>query len=97
MNQSELISKVAAISGESKKAVEAVLKTTGDVIASTLTEGEDIALPGVGKLSVTTRAAREGRNPATGDVIKIPAKKAVKFAAAKALKDSLNPVKKGKK
>lgn len=99
MNQSELISKVVAISGESKKAVESVLKVSGDVISAHLQEGEDVVLPVIGKLSVTQRAAREGRNPATGEAIKIPARKAVKFSPSKLLKDAVNPAptKKGKK
>lgn len=89
MNQSELIAKVAAISGESRKAVEAVLKTTSDVIGATLQEGADVTLPGLGKLSVNQRAARTGRNPKTGETVQIPAKKVPHFAAAKALKDAV--------
>ena len=91
MNQSDLISKVASISGESKKAVEAVLKTTGDVITAHLAEGEDVALPGLGKLAVKQRAARTGHNPKTGEPVQIPAKKVPHFTAGKALKDAVNP------
>lgn len=98
MNQAELIAKVAAISGESKKAVEAVLKTAGDVITAGLQESDDVALPGLGKLSVRQRAARTGKNPKTGEAIQIPPRKAPHFSAAKALKDAVNPApKKGKK
>lgn len=89
MNQSELIAKVASISGESRKAVEAVLKTTGDVIGSTLSEGGDVALPGIGKLSVAHSKSRLGRNPKTGEAIEIPAKSKPHFGAAKALKDAV--------
>lgn len=89
MNQSELITKVAAISGESKKATEAVLKATADVIASTLKEGSEVTLPGLGKLYVKDRAARGGRNPKTGEPITIPAAKSPGFKAAKALKDAV--------
>lgn len=89
MNQAELITKVASISGESRKAVEAVLKTTGDVINSTLGEGGDVTLPGIGSLSVAQRAAREGRNPKTGEAIQIPAKKVPHFSAAKKLKEAV--------
>lgn len=89
MNQSELIAKVASISGESKKATEAVLKTTADVIAAALAEGCDVALPGLGKLSVKQRAARTGKNPKTGEAIQIPARKVPHFGAAKALKDAV--------
>ncbi len=98
MNQSELIAKVASISGESKKAVEAVLKTTADVITAGLQDGDDVTLPGLGKLAIKQRAARTGKNPKTGEAIQIPAKKAPHFSAAKALKDAVNPApKKGKK
>lgn len=98
MNQSELIMTVAQVSGESKKAVEAVLKTAGDVIQNALTEGADVVLPGIGKLHVKTSAPRTGRNPATGESIQIPAKTSAKFTATKSLKDALNvPKKKGKK
>jgi DNA-binding protein HU-beta len=90
MNQSELIAKVAAISGETKKATEAVLKTTADVIAATLAEGGDVTLPGLGKLYVKDRAARTGKNPKTGEAIQIAASKAPGFKAAKALKDAVN-------
>lgn len=90
MNQSELIAKVAAISGETKKATEAVLKATADVIAATLKEGGDVTLPGLGKLQVKSRAARTGKNPKTGEAILIAASKAPGFKAAKALKDAVN-------
>ncbi len=90
MNQSELIAKVASISGESKKAVESVLKTAADVIASELVEGGEVTLPGLGKLTVKARAARTGHNPKTGESIQIPAKRVPDFSAAKALKDAVN-------
>jgi DNA-binding protein HU-beta len=89
MNQSELILKTAQVSGVSKKDVEAVLKTAGDVISDALVEDNEATLPGLGKLVVGLRAARTGKNPKTGEPIQIPAHKAVKFKAAKALKDNL--------
>lgn len=89
MNQSELTAKVAAISGETKKAAEAVLKATADVITSTLKEGGEVTLPGLGKLYVKQRAARPGRNPKTGEAIEIPAGKSPGFKAAKPLKDAV--------
>ena len=89
MNQSELVAKVAGISGESRKAVEAVLKTTADVIAAELQEGGEVALPGLCKLGVKQREARTGRNPATGEEIAIPAKRVPNFSASKALKDAV--------
>lgn len=89
MNQSELILKTAQVSGISKKDVEHVLKTAGDVIGAALVEEGEAVLPGLGKLSVKTRAAREGRNPATGEAMQIAAKKVPHFSAAKALKDAV--------
>lgn len=90
MNKSELIAKVAALSGETRKSVEAVLTSLADVVTSTLKEGEEVTLPGLGNLSVTDRAARAGRNPKTGEPIQIAARKAPHFSAAKALKDAVN-------
>ena len=90
MNQAELIAKVAAISGESRKAVEAVLKTPADVITAELEEGGEVALPGLGKLQVKAREARAGRNPKTGEEISIPAKTVPHFVAAKVLKDAVD-------
>ncbi|MFA7269862.1 MAG: HU family DNA-binding protein [Sterolibacterium sp.] len=90
MNQAELILKVASISGESKKAVEAVLKTAADVITAALQEGGEAVLPGLGKLTVKDKPARKGRNPKTGEEIDIPARRAPHFGAAKALKDAVN-------
>lgn len=89
MNQSELIAKVATISGESKKAVEAVLKTTGHVIGAVLKEGGEVTLPEIGKLHVKDRAARAGHNPKTGEAITIAARRVPAFSAAKALKDAV--------
>lgn len=89
MNQSELILKTAQISGIAKKDVESVLKTAGDVIGAALVEEGEAVLPGIGKLAAVAKAAREARNPKTGEPVTIPARKAVKFKAAKALKDAV--------
>lgn len=89
MNQSELIAKVASLSGESRKAVESVLKTTADVIGATLKEGSEVPLPGIGKLHAKDKAARFGRNPKTGEEIVIAARRVPTFSAAKALKDAV--------
>jgi len=87
MNQAQLIAQVAEASGQSKKDVEHTLKTLGDVAQAELQQGGEVTLPGLGKITVDTRAARKGRNPATGAEIDIPEKKVPKFSAAKALKD----------
>lgn len=88
MNQAELVAEIAKNSGQTKTAVEGVLKALGGVVCSELGGGGEITLPGIGKLSVTTRAARTGRNPRTGDAIEIAARKVPHFSAAKALKDA---------
>ncbi len=89
MNQSELILKTAQISGISKKDVEHVLKTAGDVVTAALIEESEAVLPGLGKLVTQQKAARDARNPKTGETIAVPAHKAVKFKAAKGLKDAV--------
>lgn len=89
MNQSELIMKTAQISGLTKKDVEHALKTAGDVVGAALVEEGEAVLPGIGRLTVKTRAAREGRNPKTGESMQIAAKKVPHFSPAKALKDAV--------
>ena len=89
MNQAELIAEIATNSGQTKTAVEGVLKALGGVACSELGGGGEIVLPGIGKLSVVTRAARNGRNPSTGEALAISEKKVPKFSAAKALKDAV--------
>jgi len=61
MNQKDLISKIAAINGESKSHIEALLKTAADVIAAELAEGGEVTLPGLGKLSVKARPAQPAK------------------------------------
>jgi len=100
MNKAQLIEAVSknSTAEPGKAIVEAVLDGLGTVATTALKAGDEVTLPGIGKLSVTQRAARDGRNPATGEAIKIAARKAPKFSAAKALKDAVNaPAKKGKK
>ncbi|MER2539330.1 MAG: HU family DNA-binding protein [Azonexus sp.] len=89
MNQSELILKTAQITGVSKKDVEDVLKTAGIVITAALVEDGEAVLPGLGKLVTQQQAARTGHNPKTGEALTIPARKAVKFKVAKALKEAV--------
>lgn len=89
MNQSELILKTAQISGLSKNDVEHALKTAGDVIGAALVEDGEAILPGLGKLVTHHQAERAGKNPKTGAPLIIPARKAVKFKVAKALKEAV--------
>lgn len=90
MNKTELVEAMAKQSGLSKKDAEAALKAFTDTVGKTLKKGGKVQLVGFGTFEVTKRAAREGRNPQTGAAMKIPASKAPKFKAGKALKDLVN-------
>ena len=90
MNKSELVAAIASKAEISKKDAEASVNAFTEVVAEELKKGEKIALVGFGTFEVSQRAARTGRNPQTGKEIKIPASKAPKFKAGKALKDALN-------
>ncbi len=90
MTKNELAERVAQRTGmatsQARQAVEATIETVSDELAS----GGEVALAGFGKFSVSHRAARQGRNPSTGETINIAASKAAKFSAASALKKRLN-------
>ena len=90
MNKAELIDAVAEKSGLSKADASRAVDTVVDVISKALKKGEKVSLVGFGVFSVRKRAARKGRNPKTGEEIKIPAGKTPAFKAGKALKDSVN-------
>ena len=90
MNRMELVAAIAEKTELSKKDAEKALKAFTDVVAEELKKGEKIQLVGFGTFEVSERAAREGRNPQTGEVMKIAASKSPKFKAGKALKDALN-------
>lgn len=90
MNKTELIAAIAEQAEISKKDAEKALKAFVDVVTEQLKEGEKVQLVGFGTFEVSERAAREGRNPQTGETMKIEASKAPKFKAGKALKDMVN-------
>ncbi len=90
MNRMELVAAIAEKTELSKKDAEKALKAFTDVVAEELKKGEKIQLVGFGTFEVSERAAREGRNPQTGETMKIAASKSPKFKAGKALKDALN-------
>lgn len=90
MNKTELIAAMAEQTELSKKDAEAALKAFVDVVSEELKKGEKVQLVGFGTFEVSERAAREGRNPATGEAMTIKASKAPKFKAGKALKDLVN-------
>ena len=90
MNKTELIAAIAEQAEISKKDAEKALKAFVDVVTEQLKEGEKVQLVGFGTFEVSERAAREGRNPHTGETMKIEASKSPKFKAGKALKDAVN-------
>ena len=90
MNKTELVAAVAEQAGLSKKDAEAAVKAFTDVVAEALKAGDKIQLVGFGTFEVSERAAREGRNPRTGETMTIEASKTPKFKAGKALKDAVN-------
>lgn len=90
MNKAELVAAIAERTELSKKDSEKALKAFIDVVTEELTKGEKIQLVGFGTFEVADRPAREGRNPKTGETMKIAASKAPKFKAGKALKDIVN-------
>ena len=90
MNKVELVEAVAKQTGLSKKDAEAALKAYLAVITKALVKGDKIQLVGFGTFETSKRPARKGRNPKTGEEMKIKASKALKFKAGKALKDAVN-------
>ena len=90
MNRTQLISTVAEKTGLKKKDAEAAVAAVLEAVEASLVAGEKVQLFGFGNFSVEERAARQGRNPATGETITIPASKHPTFTAGKALKDSVN-------
>ncbi len=90
MNKVELVDAIAKDTGLTKKDAEAAVKSFITVVTKELTKGHEVQLIGFGTFAVGKRAARTGRNPATGETIKIAAAKTPKFKPGKALKDSVN-------
>jgi len=94
MNKTELIEAVATRSKTTKAQTTTMLNGLLEVIQQAMESGNNVQLVGFGTFSVTERAGREGRNPATGETMTIPAKKIVKFKPGKALSDAAASVKK---
>ena len=90
MNKTELIAAVAENAGLSKKDAEKAVKAFTDTVTEELKTGGKVQIVGFGTFEVSERAAREGRNPHTGEAMPIAASKAPKFKAGKALKDAIN-------
>jgi DNA-binding protein HU-beta len=91
MNQSELVGKVAQAATLNQAAAAKAVKAVVQAILESLVAGEPVRVSGLGTFNVAERAARDGRNPQTGESVKIPARKAVRFHAGKIVKDALNP------
>jgi DNA-binding protein HU-beta len=89
MNRRELVQAVAAQTGVDTKQVDQVLRGFTDVVTAVVSKGEPVGITGFAKFSKVERAARTGRNPQTGEAIKIPAKRVLKFRIAKAMKDAV--------
>lgn len=90
MNKTELIAVVAEKAELSKKDAERAINAFTEAISEELVKGGKIQLVGFGTFEVAERAAREGRNPKTGETMQIAASRTLKFKAGKALKDMLN-------
>jgi DNA-binding protein HU-beta len=91
MNRVELIERIADQHGLSKAEAGRVLATVLDAVVTTVKKGGSVSLPGFGTFKQAARAARTGRNPATGDKLKIAAVKLPKFTAGSAFKAAVDP------
>src|SRR3954452_21280878 len=89
MNKRELVNAVAAHTGVDKKQVDVVMQGFTDVVSSVVSKGEPVAITGFCKFAKVERAARMGRNPATGETIKIKASKKARITPLKAFKDAV--------
>ena len=90
MNKTELIAAIADQANLSKKDAEKAVKALVDTVTEEMVKGEKVQLVGFGTFEVSERAAREGRNPRSGETVTIAASKSPKFKAGKALKDAVN-------
>ena len=91
MNTTELIERVAAENDIAKEHARKIVDSTFAAIIAAATAGDEVALSGFGRFKVKEVAERQGRNPGTGETITIPASRKLNFAAAKALREALNP------
>lgn len=90
MNKTELIEAVVAKAGLTKKDADAAVKATFEAITEAMAKGDKVSLVGFGNFEVRDRAERTGKNPQTGEEVKIAACKVPAFKAGKALKDAVN-------
>ena len=97
MNKNDLIDAVIEEHDVTKTFARDLVDTVFRSIGDAAQNGEDVSIFGFGKFQVTERGARKGRNPYTGDAIKIPASKRLKFSPARAMKTALNTKRRAKK
>jgi len=90
LTQTQIIAALSETSGLKKTEVKGLMDSLAEMAIREVKKNGEFTVPGFGKLKKTNRKAREGRNPATGAVIKIPAKTTVKFSLGKAMKDSIS-------
>ena len=90
MNKTQLVDAVAAAAGIKKNEAEKAVNAVTSAIADALKAGDKVQIIGFGTFEVKDRAAKTGRNPATGEAIDIAASKQIKFSAGKTLKDKIN-------
>jgi DNA-binding protein HU-beta len=91
MNHTELVGKIADAMEISKPQADRTLDAVVQTILDTLKAGGDVRITGLGVFDVTSREARQGRNPKTQEAVEIPAAKVVRFRAGKAVRDQMNP------
>lgn len=89
MNKSELVDAIASASSLTKTDADKAVKGFTEVIIKALSNADDVTIPGFGTWSVTERSARDGRNPQTGETIRIEASKVARFKAGKQLRDAV--------
>ncbi len=89
MNKQAIVEAVHGVLNTTKVQAEQVVDKVVDSIVSSLKKGEEVSIAGLGIFSVKARAARDARNPRTGETVKVPAMNVPKFRAAKALKDAV--------
>ncbi|HEY4474151.1 MAG TPA: HU family DNA-binding protein [Candidatus Paceibacterota bacterium] len=89
MNKADLADKVHGVVGGTKTQADQVVETLIDTIIAALKKGDEVSIAGLGIFSTKMRPARTGRNPRTGESIKVPSMRVPKFRAAKGLKDAV--------
>ncbi|HEX7358966.1 MAG TPA: HU family DNA-binding protein [Bryobacteraceae bacterium] len=96
MTQTAIIRELAETTGVNNRVTKQMLEALADLAVRETKKNGVFVMPGIGRLVRAERKARTGRNPATGETIKIPAKKVVKFRVAKSVKDAIVPPKKSR-